>query len=288
MVQLSLLVLGYSPAYAQQSAGPGPAVGVTPSSLAVSLYKTSHLVFPFAVKSVDRGSGEILVEQDAALGNVLRVKAGKPGFRETNLTVITADGGLYSFLVTYAADPAVLTLLLPEATPPGSVPALVGETGCNEASAQRDAARVAADKTPLPGRRDNKFGMQLALRGIYVRGETMYYRLRLRNNSDIPYAADGLRFLIRDKQHTRRTATQEQELQPCYVYGGPASVAAQSERDLVVALPKVTLPATKYLAIRLMEKNGGRHLQLKVPYHMLLRAKPFSLPKGADDRIVSF
>jgi delta-aminolevulinic acid dehydratase/porphobilinogen synthase len=41
---------------------------------------------------------------------VLQVKAAKPLIAETNLTVVTADGSLYSYMVSYQEGPARLTL----------------------------------------------------------------------------------------------------------------------------------------------------------------------------------
>jgi hypothetical protein len=41
----------------------------------------------------------------------------------------------------------------------------------------------------------------------------------------------------------------------------------------VYAVPKFTIPDKKYLAIELMEKNGGRHLKVKVHNKKIVRAK---------------
>jgi len=77
--------------------------------LQITTGKTSSLIFPGIIKSVDRGSREVLAQKAKDVSNVLHVKAAKEDFSETNLTVITADGLLYHFTVRYAADPGVLT-----------------------------------------------------------------------------------------------------------------------------------------------------------------------------------
>src|SRR3546814_18758334 len=70
--------------------------GIEPGYLSVSYDKTTNLVFPYNIKSVDRGTRDVLVQKARNVENVLQVKAGHEAFTETNLTVITADGHLYS------------------------------------------------------------------------------------------------------------------------------------------------------------------------------------------------
>ncbi len=63
--------------------------------LDVCYSKTTHIVFPSAIVSIDRGSGNILVEKADGVENVLKVKAGTKGFDETSLAVITSGNKLY-------------------------------------------------------------------------------------------------------------------------------------------------------------------------------------------------
>jgi len=44
----------------------------------------------------------------------------------------------------------------------------------------------------------------------------------------------------------------------------------------VFALDKFTIPDQKQLTIQLMEKNGGRHMELNVQNKAIVRAKPLS------------
>src|SRR5258708_37621952 len=61
----------------------------------ITYNKTSSLIFPTIIKSVDRGSRDVIVQKAKGVGNVLQLKAGKENFPETNLTVITSDGTLH-------------------------------------------------------------------------------------------------------------------------------------------------------------------------------------------------
>lgn len=46
------------------------------------------------LKSVDRGSKDVLAQKAKGVESILQVKAAKTNFDETNLTVINADGKL--------------------------------------------------------------------------------------------------------------------------------------------------------------------------------------------------
>ncbi len=76
----------------------------------VCMNKTTSLIFPSAIVSIDRGSNEIMVQKSA--DNILKVKSVGDSLKETNLTVVTADGKLFSFLVKYNADPLHLSIHL--------------------------------------------------------------------------------------------------------------------------------------------------------------------------------
>src|SRR5687768_2136525 len=78
--------------------------------MGITYAKTTNLIFPYAIKSVDRGSPDVLAQMAKGVDNILLVKAGSKNFPETNLTVITTDGKLYSFLVGYTSQPPFLIL----------------------------------------------------------------------------------------------------------------------------------------------------------------------------------
>lgn len=228
-------------------------------TLAITTGKTTSLVFPYAVRHVDRGSADVLVQPVEGAGRILLLKAACPHFAETNLSVVTEDGSLYTFGVRYEPAPARWTYELPSraAPPPNEV------------------ARSLRDNPPtLRGVQDHAWGVRATLDGLYLQGDTMYYQLRLENRSPLDYTLDYLRFTVRDRKKARRTAVQEVELHPLHRSGGASGVKPHSSEVLVVALHALTLPDRKYLAIELGEKSGSRHLLLKVGNRRLLRAVP--------------
>ncbi|MBO9587038.1 MAG: DUF4138 domain-containing protein, partial [Flavobacterium sp.] len=71
------------------------------TNLQVGFSKTTSIVFPYAIKSIDKGSADVLVQKAKGVENILLVKAAKQHFIQTNLTAVTADSRLYVFVLNY-------------------------------------------------------------------------------------------------------------------------------------------------------------------------------------------
>jgi len=245
---------------------------IEPYHLAITYYKTTNLIFPFAITSVDRGSRDVLAQKAKGAENILQVKAGRENFPETNITAITSDGKLYSFILNYSNNPSFLNISFSKGL--NSVQAI--QPGSNEEEIQLNAEKIAGEKRRLHGIKDSKYATALQLNGIYIKDEVVFYQLEIKNNSNINYDIDMLRFYILDDQKLKRTAIQETELQPLFVYGDTSVIKGHSKNLLVVALPKFTIPDQKSLFIQVVEKNGGRHLQLRIRNRTIVKAKLLS------------
>jgi len=174
--------------------------------IAVTYNKTTNVVFPAAITSVDRGSQDILVQQAPGADNVLRVKADVKGFAETNLSVSTADGQLFSFLVSYAENPLELNI---------TIAGDQGASTLNNASSVTltdNAARIRSKRGNIHSVHDRRSKVSLALKGFYVKGNTIFCKLHMENDSRIDYDIDQFRFYVRDKKKARRTASKEVKL----------------------------------------------------------------------------
>jgi len=260
--------LTYINAHAQKSD-----LSIPSRELQITYAKTTNIVFPYAIKSVDRGSKDVLVQKAGGIENILQLKAAKQDFEETNLTVVTADGRLYSFTVNYADSPTLLNLSLATENQTNGTIKFVSEI-INAAEVRLDVGVIANSDRKTTRKRDWKFGITLLLDGLFIRDNIIYYRLRLKNDTHLGFDVDQLRFFIRDQKKAKRTASQEIEIKPVYVEGNIDRISGKTQQVVVFALPKFTIPDKKYLAIQLMEKNGGRHLDLKVQNKTIVRVKP--------------
>lgn len=243
---------------------------IMPYPLDITMGKTTNLIFPFAVQTVDRGSSAVLIQKAVGTENILHVKAADKDLAETNLTVITRDGRLYSFLVHYSNEPQHLNILFQKEEP---AEAVFSEEKNKADELLVNAKAILVRPRTIHSSKDRHDEMQFKLLGIYIANDVFYFQLSLQNESNISYTAGGLRFLIRDRQKSKRTATQETELTPVYHYGNWEKVQGMEHSGFVMALPKFTLPNHKYLLIHLIEKDGGRDLQLQLNERQILRAK---------------
>lgn len=98
---------------------------------------------------------------------MLQVKAARHGFQETNLSVITADGKLYSFIVNYSENPAT-TLLRLEAAKATSL--LFTGAALNQRQLETISSQLAEDERIHYGVKDKAGGAKATMEGIYIRG----------------------------------------------------------------------------------------------------------------------
>lgn len=244
---------------------------IAPFPLEVTTSKTTHLIFPFSIKTVDRGSQDILAQKATGVENILQVKASKPDFDTTNLTVITADGKLFSFLVGYSEKPLSLNLQINGRS---TQVASFSEGGLNEWKIAQLALKALADTSSNILLKDKSSKAKITLSNILVHDNLLLYKIEISNSSVLKYDIDNLKFFVRDRKKPKRTAIQEIEIKPLHILGDMNSVGDHSSHQFVFALPKMTIPDKKYLAIQVQEKNGGRHMLLKVRSRHLLKAVP--------------
>lgn len=238
----------------------------------VAFSKTTNIIFPYAIVSVDIGSRDVLAQKAKGVKNILQIKAAKDSFPQTNISVITVDGKLTSFLVDYATQPSVLNLSLTGSGRQNTIS--ISSESINQEQMEHLASLASQSKAKIRGIKDKTFGIRLKLNGIFIYDDIMLLRLNIDNETNINYDIDQLRLYIRDQKKSKRTATQEIEILPLLAQGNTSKVMGQSDNTMVFVVPKFTIPDKKYLAVQLMEKNGGRHLELHVKNKKIVKAVP--------------
>lgn len=256
--------------FAQSLRGPVP-VSIPPRCrVDLSENKTSHIIFPYAIQSVDRGSGAILAQVVKGSTNILELKAAETGFTQTNLTVITTDGRFYSFLVNYNQDPRVLNLSFVESgLKDEGAPAIM--ESYNQQMLDSNAAAVLMAKDFLHTG-VNKQEIRFRLSGVYLKDGLMWFKLLLLNHSQVSFSVDDISFSVLDKKQGKRTARQEIQLSPVYS-DLIETVEGHNRKELVLAFKPFTLSHNKQLKVFISNKSVGRNLVLNVPSRKLLRAR---------------
>ncbi|HTM93308.1 MAG TPA: DUF4138 domain-containing protein [Flavisolibacter sp.] len=230
-------------------------------SLQIATDKTTSLIFPYPIRHVDRGTKDVLVQPVEEAGNILLIKAASKDFPETNLSVVTDDGSVYSIAIAYGESSTWIYRFPVQL----------------KTSVSTYANSILDNPKTMIGVKDISWEMIAGVIGIYIKDDVVYYQLDLQNKSPIDYDINFLRFYIRDKKKAKRTAVQEAEITPLYVAGNTSTVKANTHNSIVVALNKFTISDAKYLAIEIGEKSGGRNLLMKVTNRKIIKA--ISLPE---------
>lgn len=290
LIYLTLLAALFAAARVMaQSDGTSAKQGPTPRTIEVGFTKTVHILFPAPVTYIDIGSMAIIAGKADGAENVVRVKAAVRDFaEETNLTVITEDGGFYTFNARYAENPATSTIEIAAAESPEAQPASASETTradegrvlLREVGRERPATikRVLSDiyrqnRADVKGIHTRKYGVELEVRGIYVHNDVIYLHVQIANNTNISFEVDYRRFVVADRKAAKRTAQQQRIIEPLRVCNDPSIVRGHQRQRIVFALPKLTLEEDKILLLEIAEKDGARHQCLEISNKELLGAK---------------
>lgn len=257
---------------------------IPPYALEVTFSKTTHVIFPAAIRYVDLGSADLLAAKADGTENVLRVKAALRDFsRESNLSVITEDGAYYTFNVKYADEPVKLSVEMADFLHDGEAvnrPNNALEIYLQELGSESPLlVRLIMQSIYKNDRREVKhigckrFGIQYLLKGIYSHNGLLYFHMQLKNSSNVPFDIDHLTFKIVDKKVAKRTAIQEQVLWPLRAHNNVQVIPGKSAERTIFTLPKFTIPDDKQLVVELYEKNGGRHQSFTIENADLVRAR---------------
>ena len=295
LIYLALIVAAIAAVKVTAQTTPETPAEIRPLRIEAGFTKTVHILFPSPVTYIDIGSMDIIAGKADGAENVVRVKAAVRNFAaETNLTVITEDGGFFTFDVYYAENPAVSTLNLtvqepqPESMkkpaavgyPQPTAPASEGRVLLREVGREKPATikRMLSDiyrqnRTDVKGIRTKKYGIEVEVLGIYVSNDVIYIHTCMYNDTNISFEVDARQFIVADKKLAKRTAQQQTPLEILRVCNDPAVVRGHQRQRTVFALPKLTIADDKVLLLEIIEKNGARHQTTEIPSREISNAK---------------
>ena len=256
---------------------------IPPHALEVAFNKTTHVIFPSEILYVDLGDENLVAGLADGAKNVLRVKSAVKSFKsETNLTVITDDGCFFTFNVKFAKEPLLLNIEMTDFIHDGE--AVNRPNNAQEIFLERLGQESPMlvklimksihkqDKREIKHIGSKRFGVQFILKSIYTNNGLLYFHTELKNTSNIAFDIDYISFKIVDKKVVKRTAMQEQVLEPLRAQNYVTVVSGKKSERTVFALEKFTIPDDKQLVIEVAEKEGGRNQSFVVENGDIVRA----------------
>lgn len=259
--------------------------------LEISYIKTTHIIFPARIIDFDAGSDVVIATVPDQVQNLIRIKSDVKGFyQETNMTVVTEDGGLYSFLIRYNEDPDVFTINISNNVAADDISTsdlgiglssnsspnvyILGDGEYNHLEVKNNCLTISDSRNFIKHIGAKKEGIRAQLKGVHKDENLLYLKIHLANKSYMPYTLDFIKVFIRDKNQVKRTAVQEEELRIIAAYPmDHAQMPFTADFTKVVAIPLMTVSDGKIVEIEMYEKRGGRHIKFQVDNDTLLRVK---------------
>lgn len=248
--------------------------------------KTTTLIFPGDIVHIDLGIQNpfIGVQHDQGVPNLLKLRLSS-GFKEiTNMLVVTQDEKVYSFEVSYSdslnLDKYVHIIKKEEAVNALSqVP--VPKEKEEQLIAQKDSLSPNKILDMVLKRGEGlvrsevvkKGKIKLCLRNIYVHDEDLYFHIEITNRSNLKYSIDFYNFFMCSNLKKALKTTTSQEVQiPFSFMKEIKEINAGQVENVVLKLKKFTLEDDKIANFEIYEKEGGRHLRIKISNTELITA----------------
>ena len=125
-----------------------------------------------------------------------------------------------------------------------------------------------------PIREEKNLKLNVQLNNVYVMSDYIFLDMTFKNNSNLSYDIEDLKFSIEDKKIYKATNNQSIEMTPIFQLN-PQKHFSKNFRNIYV-FKKFTFPNSKVMMIRLIEEQlSGRTIEMKVNYSDILKADTF-------------
>jgi len=135
-----------------------------------------------------------------------------------------------------------------------------------------DIIQKKSEENPIREERNLKLSFQL--NNVYVISDYIFLDMTIKNNSNLSYNIEDLKFSLEDKKIHKATNNQSVDLTPILQLN-PQKHFRKNFRNIYV-FKKFTYPNSKVMMIRLIEEQlSGRTIEMKVNYSDVLKADTF-------------
>ena len=202
-----------------------------------------------------------------------------PG-EKTNLLVLTIDGSIYSFILSYRKNLPKLNYFIEKgekisAKVPVQDSVVTGKQVVVEAKkpphdsvSRREAyfqkaATYYLDKKPKKLEARNKGGIRLVVEDLKYFKDEVFVVMELENQSGINFEVDYLRLFLVKGNKKRSGSYQKLQQQQLWSYRLPETVRRGEARRFVLVFPKFIPGDHEKIALELREQQGNRMLKMK-------------------------
>ena len=234
-----------------------------------------HFLSPEPIQYVDISTDNMI--GDIPLENVFRLKAIRDSVSEFNgynksLGVVTIIGQKFiaQYDLWYAHDERQLETQI-EILPVNTSPLEVGKIPMSDQELRYFSIEAFKEKKKTKITKSDQYGITGQVNDIYTIDDYIFLDISFKNNTNLKFDLDQLRFKIEDKKITKATNVQSIEIEPEYQLFTPESFEKKYRN--IYAFKKFNFPNSKVFTIELSESQiSGRTLSLEIKYSDLLAA----------------
>lgn len=248
-----------------------------------------HIISPEPIQYVDLSTQQLTGDLPAT--NIARIKITDPAEAEekgkaklpmrysvgTNIGIITVVG--QSFIAQYKAiyrdSDNLNTVTNIHIQPEAMQPIEFDKMAFSNLELRKfamDIIQKKSEKNPVQQKKSLKLTFQL--NNVYVMSDYIFLDMTFKNDSNLGYDIEDLKFSIEDKKIYKATNNQSIELAPLFKLNSQKHFR-KNFRNIYV-FKKFTYPNSKVLMIRMIEEQlSGRTIEMKVNYSDILKADTF-------------
>lgn len=248
-----------------------------------------HIISPEPIQYVDLSTQKLI--GDLPTTNIARIKiTDSPESNETekikkqttfisgqNIGVITVVGQSFiaQYKVIYRNSENLNTVTNIHIQPENMQPIEFNKMVFSNLELRKFAMDIIQKKSEEhPIREEKNLKLNVQLNNVYVMSDYIFLDMTFKNNSNLSYDIEDLKFSIEDKKIYKATNNQSIEMTPIFQLN-PQKHFRKNFRNIYV-FKKFTFPNSKVMMIRLIEEQlSGRTIEMKINYSDILKADTF-------------
>ncbi|MCC4227712.1 MULTISPECIES: DUF4138 domain-containing protein [Flavobacteriaceae] len=240
--------------------------------------KNVALFFPEPIRQGITGSDNFVFTYNREKEQYFGLLQAKPGM-ESNLLVVNRNGAVFSYIVRYKKQLDRLNYFIPKSKSIGNEKPIVADSTKvvvfkkelgNEVYYYQKFCSYLIDRKQRIGRiKKRNEGIVLSIENIVFDKEELYFVIQIENKSTLDYDLNFLKLSVETRQKGKKKSLQSLYQEPIFKYNLPTKVVENETVRLVYVLPKFSISNDRRAVLEINEKNGERHLKLKISHRFI-------------------
>jgi hypothetical protein len=237
--------------------------------------KNVALFFPEPIRQGITGSENFVFTYNREKEQYFGLLQAQPG-KESNLLVINRNGSIFSYIVRYKAQLSKLNYFIPLSHSIGNEKPKVADSIQTKVSGKnidndkyyyQKFCSYLLDRRQYLGRYTRRNdGVILRLENIVFNKEELYFVIQIRNNSTLDYDLNFLNLSVETRQKGKKKSLQSLYKEAIFKHNLPSKILVDGMVRFVYVMPKFSLSNDRRVILELNEKDGERHIEMKISH----------------------